>query len=69
MGLIFRSLRTDDPVADFARWDKEETEWLEKHPKCEECEEHIIQKDIVCIHGAWYCNRCLRNMLVRVGDD
>lgn len=54
--------RTDDPIADFARWDAEQEEWLEHLPVCEECGEPIQQEFAVCLHGHWYCDDCLDAM-------
>ena len=51
--------RSDDPVADFNRWDAEQEEKLERLPKCTECGEHIQQERAVCINGDWYCDKCL----------
>lgn len=60
--------RTDDPIADFNRWDADQTEWLERLPVCSECGEHIQQEDAVCINGEWYCDECLRVMRVAVEE-
>lgn len=51
--------RTDDPAADFDRWDAEQTAWLAKRPVCCYCGEPI--KDDFCyeINGEYYCEDCL----------
>ena len=62
--------RTDDPVADFLKWDAEQHEKLKKLPKCSECGEHIVQEAAVCIDGKWYCDQCLKDMRKWLdGDD
>lgn len=59
---------TDDPVADFNRWDAELQRLLERLPKCTVCCEPIQQEDAVCINGDYYCDNCLDNMRERIGD-
>lgn len=59
--------RTDDPIADYDRYDRERTKWLESKPKCSECGEHIQEDTAVHIYNViigdrWYCDDCLRNM-------
>lgn len=60
---------TDDPERDFAEWDAEQQEKLDKLPICSECEEHIQQEDAVCIHGEWFCDDCLNDMRKDVHDE
>lgn len=50
---------TDDPVADFARYDAEQSRWLKRLPTCERCGDAIQQERAVCIEGFWYCDECL----------
>ena len=50
---------TDDPIADFNRWDAEQTARLKQLPCCKECGEHIQQEDAVFLNGKWYCDDCL----------
>ncbi len=53
---------SDDPVADFERYDAEKEEELRKLPVCCECGEYIQQSDAVRINGNWYCDGCLEDM-------
>lgn len=60
---------TDDPVADFCKHDAEQEAWLEKRPECCRCGEHIQDEYAVCINDEYYCEQCLRDLRVRIGDD
>lgn len=60
--------RTDDPLADFERWDAERQAWLNSLPKCECCGEPIQQEKAVCIDGIYYCDECLDEMREWIGD-
>lgn len=51
--------RTDDPVADFERHDREQARKLAKLPTCERCGNAIQQEWAVCIEGFWYCDDCI----------
>lgn len=59
---------TDDPIADFNRWDAEQERWLKKLPKCKRCGERIQQERAVCIDGGYYCDECLDEMRESIGD-
>ena len=61
--------RSDDPIADFHHHDAEQTEWLEKRPRCAECHEHIQQEKAVCIQGNFYCDDCLADLRTIIGDE
>ena len=61
--------RTDDPIADFDRYDAEQSEWLKKLPKCERCGEPIQQEDVVHIDDKYYCDGCLAEMREWIGDE
>lgn len=61
--------RSDDPLDDFHRHDDEQTEWLEKRPRCGECREHIQQEKAVCIQGIFYCDDCLADLRTTIGDE
>lgn len=61
--------RTDDPLADFHRYDAECQRELERLPKCVNCGEHIQQDDAVNIGGHYYCDECLHAMREWIGDD
>ena len=51
--------RTDDPVADFERHDRDQARRLKRLPTCERCGDAIQQERAVCIEGFWYCDECL----------
>ena len=53
--------RTDDPLADFDRWDAEQTAKLEKLPRCTECDEPIQDDCCYEINGELVCPECLDN--------
>ena len=62
---------TDDPIADYERYDAEQQAQLDKLPKCCECKEHIQQEDAVCFKGKYICDECLEDLRVDLiwGDD
>lgn len=52
---------TDNPIADFDRWDAEQTEQLKRLPKCAECGEPIQDEECFEINGELICPECLQN--------
>lgn len=60
---------TNDPVADFDRHDAEQSEWLEKRPKCAECGHPIQEECAVCINGDYYHDDCINRLRVWIGDE
>ena len=61
---------TDDPVADYARWDAEQARAQARLPRCSYCEEPIQQNTAVCIGGdEWFCDGCLKNYLRKPVKD
>lgn len=50
---------TDDPLADFDRWDAEQTAALERLPRCCECYEPIQDEVAYYINGEWVCEACM----------
>lgn len=50
---------TDDPIADFNRYDREQARRLKMLPTCERCGDAIQQESAVCINGFWFCDECL----------
>ena len=50
---------SNDPVADFARYDAEQSRRLKRLPTCERCGDAIQQERAVCIDGYWFCDECL----------
>lgn len=53
--------RTDEPLADFNRWDAEQQRKLDRLPKCYECEEPIQTEECFEINGECVCPECLDN--------
>ena len=53
---------TDDPIADYNRWSREQEEQLKKLPKCHVCGEPIQDDYAVCIDDNWYCDNCISDM-------
>ena len=51
--------RTDDPLADFDRWDAEQQATLNKLPKCAECGEPIQDDYCYEINDECVCPDCL----------
>ena len=61
--------RTDDPLADFNRWDAEQQAALNKLPKCAECGE-VIQSEICYeINDCYICEECLEENHRKWVDD
>lgn len=53
---------TDDPVADFARWDAKQQDELEKLPWCSICGEPIQDDYLFAIYGDLYCEECMKEI-------
>ena len=60
---------TNDPEADFDRYDAEGEEALESLPICVCCGEHIQQEYAVRIVDDYYCDDCLDDMREWIGGD
>lgn len=60
---------SDDPVADFARYDAEQSRRLAQLPTCQRCGDAIQQETAVCIEGFWYCDECLDYYRREVVDE
>lgn len=50
---------TDDPIADFERWDKEREDALTLLPICTICEERIQDDFCYEINGELVCEHCM----------
>ena len=57
-GAILVFYRTDDPAADFERYDAEQEAELEKMPVCTNCLERIQDGYLFDIEGELYCEEC-----------
>ena len=51
--------RTDDPLADFARYDAEREAEYERLPKCVYCDQHIQDEYLYDINDELICKGCL----------
>lgn len=54
-------IRTDDPLADFDQWDREQQRELEKLPVCSECDKAIQDDTYYEFDGEIICHECLEN--------
>ena len=61
--------RTDDPIADFNRYDEEQQNYLDKLPKCDCCGEHITDEYLYDIDGTLFCEECLKDEFRKNTDD
>jgi formylmethanofuran dehydrogenase subunit E len=52
---------SDDPAADFARHDREQTKRLEQLPKCDYCHKPIQDEHYFEINGDVICEGCLND--------
>ena len=50
--------RTDDPIADFERYDREQAEHEATLPHCDECGEAIYESYYE-IHNELICDKCI----------
>jgi formylmethanofuran dehydrogenase subunit E len=53
--------RTDDPIADFHRWDNDQQKQLDRLPKCAECGEPIQSEECFEFEGELICPECLKS--------
>ena len=67
--MYFYNYRTDDPVADAARRDEAETEWLRTLPKCCSCGEPITGDELYDIAGDLFCQDCLDREFKKYTDQ
>lgn len=60
---------TDDPIADYHRYDTEQTERLDRLPVCPECERPIQDDCCYEINGEFICEECLKDNHRRWTED
>ena len=62
---------SDDPIADFNRWDRDQNRLLDDLPECHSCGHHIQQETAVYIEELdyWYCDECLNQQRKDVKED
>jgi SLT domain-containing protein len=68
-GMVLVFYRTDNPVADFTRYDAEQQKELEKCPKCSECSEYIQDEHYYEINDEVVCEECLNQNFRKNTDD
>ena len=62
-------MRTDDPVADFLRWDEEQNRQLERLPVCADCGEPVQDEHLYLINDEIICQECLVRYYRKSTDD
>lgn len=61
--------KTDDPIADYDRWDAEQARWRERLPECEMCGERIEDDYAYDIDGSIICPDCMDKHFKKSIDD
>lgn len=51
--------RTDDPIADFNRYDREQAMERRKLPRCCECGARIYDEEAFIMDGETFCRDCI----------
>lgn len=51
-------MRSNDPIADYDRYDAEQEKRLENLPVCEYCNEPIQQETAIYYSDVWCCKEC-----------
>ncbi len=54
---------TDDPVADYHRYDRERQKRLDSLPKCDRCKEPIQESSYYLINDEKICSDCIYDHL------
>lgn len=60
---------SDDPVADFDRYDREQADQLAKLPVCEICGEPIQDEHFYLINDEFVCPECLKRDFRKDTED
>ena len=60
---------TDDPVADFNRYQEEQENYLETLPVCSICDEHIQDDHLYDINDEVICEGCLKDNFRKNVED
>ena len=59
---------TDNPIADFGRYDREQAEQLEQLPVCDHCGEPIQDEHYYHIYGENICTGCMESQFRKETD-
>lgn len=68
-GMVLVFYRTDDPAADFDRFDAEQQKALEKYPKCSMCDEYIQDDYLYEINDEVVCEECINQNFRKNVED
>lgn len=68
-GALLVFYRTDDPAADFDRFDAEQQKELEKCPKCSMCDEYIQDDYFYEINDEVVCEECINQNFRKLVED
>lgn len=60
---------TDDPVADFAAYDRRCQRRLARYPVCDCCQESITEERFYLIDGKNICENCLDHLFGQDTED
>ena len=60
---------TNDPIADFDRYEAEQQRLLERCPKCDYCDSHITDEFYYDLDGDIVCEECLDRHFKRITED
>ena len=60
---------TDDPVADFAAYDRRCQRKLARYPVCACCQEHITEDKFYIIEDKNLCESCLDHLFAQDTED
>ena len=60
---------SDDPIADFNRYEADQEEQLDKLPKCDICGEPIQDDYMYDIYGDIFCEECLKDKFRKSVED
>ena len=60
---------TDDPLADFDRYEAEQQRRLERYPKCDYCDSHITDEFYYDLDGDIVCEDCLDRHFKKAVED
>lgn len=60
---------SDDPIADFDAYDREQAKEMDKLPRCEHCGEPIQDEYFYLIGDEAYCADCLESEFCKRTED
>ena len=60
---------TDDPIADYERYDADRERALGKLPRCCDCGEYIQDEEYYDIDDNLFCEKCLNNNFKKLTEN